>query len=508
MAAALLAARRFARVGAPRAQTLLPAPRSLTFFSDWLGLLAPRSPEAPAAPATSQFLERQTGPDLVLEPIPGSAKIYVFGGASLTARVQLACHAAHIELPPLFAVYHSDTDPRAAEFILRHRPAAVVVESSALGSHQPGAGVGRRRMRQIYEQTKSTADSTSYRHLPGAARLGLELESHPDPLGSPEWATAHDSMYGEDKVWAAAHIVGTSVIYGDLTKGAIYRRLAALSAADLIAGCSFLFAAILSDRQPGFPMPEHEVLAAQPAYRVFVMEREASILAHAARAAAATGKSIRRLGLEEKVVVVVGGAHVAGIHRMWPTGTWRPLPEAAQRAAERKINGSLSPSRLNSPGFAVRRALVESMFQLVNAYNLLPRSAAPSDSMDSYVGKMMPKHVPEYALALVHYGSMPMLLAMLSEAQLASVFGARAPHISSLLAPFRAMHVVYAGGPGDFFSLADSMRSSHQSVVDQVLASLKSINPAVADLLVTILRGTSSAAEDLNRRVDPLLGKL
>ena len=235
MAAALLA-RRVARVGAPGAQTLLTAPRF----------------QRPKFMSGSMLLTWSSSLFLALLRFTSLE-------VRCCLRFRRAAPRRSRRPPPLLAVHHGAIDPRAAEFILSRRAAAVVVESSSLDLHQRGVAVGRELMRKIYKGSRLTTVSRSYKGLDGAARLGVELESHPEPSARAEWAEGCRSIDCEHLVWAAAHIVDAKVHYGDVPKVLTAQRLAALSPADLCDGFAALFAESLSRWLPGFPMPEHEV---------------------------------------------------------------------------------------------------------------------------------------------------------------------------------------------------------------------------------------------------------
>ena len=246
---------------------------------------------------------------------------------------------------------------------------------------------------------------------------------------------------------------------------------------------------------------------------MLLAEREASLLAHAAREAAAAGEG-------QVVVVIVGASHVPGMQWQWTNGVWRGNPaaalpaqgrrelgapsfsaarRAALRAAEkerRRRDRSAALTKGSDTRAAVQRALAESIFQLASAYQL-----PASGDMAECIGQLPTSQFPTYARTLSHFGSLPMLLATLSESQMASVFGGRAAQrIFGLLEPFRATRAFYAGGSGDLASLHAAMKSAYGGAMDEVSASMASVNPEVAGFLKCIERGTIKARVALRQR--------
>ena len=370
-------------------------------------------------------------------------------------------------------------DPRAADFILSRRAAAVVVESPPFDMHQQGASFGRKWMRKIYDMSTKNITSSAVAHFFGVARLAVKLESHPNPRATEEWAEARRSIDCERLVWAAAHIVDAKVHYGDVPKAVMYQRIAALSPAELCDGYATLFAESLSRFLPGFPIPELEVRAAQPAHREFHAVREASILAALARAAVVKGKG--------KVVVgIVGKGHLVGMQRMSADGSWRAMPppsskSKSQRRADRKL---LTQTEVNNR--AAQRALAEAFLHLASGFH---NYASDASAFARHLGPVPDSDFDLYERTLRHFSSMTMLLATLSEAQMASVFGKRAQRIYALLEPFRAALALHAGGPGNWDSLEQAMQAAQTRVKVEVQASMGSIPSGLVQTMRLFERG-------------------
>jgi hypothetical protein len=376
---------------------LLPAPAALA---------PPRAARRRLAAARASALDG--APDFAPDPLPGGAQIFIFG------------------------TVHGEPDPRAAAFVLRRRPAAVVVETALTRAHGAAAGAVARRV-ECLAQT-SAAGGGDPRAL-AAARLGVALEEDAaaaggDPAAAPLWArvAASGALCAEQMAYAATFAVDAPLVHGDRPKPQTYARLAAVpSLGDLDAAFGARVALNYAAIAPRLVPPSEEELNKLAAHRILFEERDAALCASLAAAAAAAGPGAA-------VVGVVGEAHLAGMARLWPGGAWRGLAAAA---------AAPPPPREEPPAAAgARRAILEALLRLTAAEDVAGDVAAA-------LGPVPPAARPAYELAEEMYGSARMLLAALDAAQLAEVCGGWRRPMGEALAPLRAARPLLGGAGFD-----------------------------------------------------------
>ena len=362
------------------------------------------------------------------------------------------------------------------------------------------------------------------RNLGFAAHLGVALEDHADPVATAAWAAGRDSIDCENLAWAAAHIVDAHIVYGDVDKKAMYRRLAALSAAELDAGFALIVLKQASGFLPHLPRPDSEVIATQAAHRVLFAERESALLANIGHAASAMGEG-------KAVVAVVGRAHLAGMQRLWANKGWHDVlrkemgpaagmtaPAGFGKKQQRAQTGRaprqsavrrarMAALELESAA-GVRRAIADATMRL------LTNDLAVLDTTAEAHGPVPPADFGPYANALALYCSMHMLLATLTKAQLACIFGERAPRIYKLLEPVRARRVLRGGLVDEELAPIvdeEAWREAYDGVISEVEASIDGADLRTVSLLVWLLSDLASKGDELNstlkRRVEETSAK-
>ena len=176
---------------------------------------------------------------------------------------------------------------RAGDFVLRERPAALVLESAM--SHEFGARTGNELRRD--DAHSGRPDMIMFRMLFAVAGKLSEV-THPEK--SEHWQEVKARMYGEQLAAIAGLTVDARLVYGDRPKDVTYRRLAALcDAAALDASFGRRSTRNLQEAL-GWP-PQQDVADVRcPVERVMMLEREA-VLCHsgcAAGEAAPSGRSV------------------------------------------------------------------------------------------------------------------------------------------------------------------------------------------------------------------------
>jgi len=246
----------------------------------------------------------------------------------------------------VFGIEHTSPQPHIAEYILRERPHAVVVETALTPEHgaRPGntvscrdrvvEGPGAFFLRMFCQVASALQEE--------AAAAGGDI------LATSLWQQVRVGQYrGEQLVYIAALATRSLLVFGDRPKDITYRRLYTVpTLAQLDAGYEAQAAAayrvMLGEAVPG-EMPGRDVAEAGCLVdQILMQEREAVMLSVATSTASGKlpqqcagshdvgcdgqgGATQGASAKEGDIVMVVGRAHLPGLKTLWSTDRWREL---------------------------------------------------------------------------------------------------------------------------------------------------------------------------------------
>ncbi|EFJ39743.1 hypothetical protein VOLCADRAFT_121785, partial [Volvox carteri f. nagariensis] len=243
----------------------------------------------------------------------------------------------------VFGVEHLEPQPHIGEWIIRHRPQAVVVETSMGPEH--GAQTGN-----VIRCGDRVADPTAAFYLRMFCQIGVTLQEFKDGdfTESPLWNQVRCSYNGEQLAYIAAFATGAPLVFGDRPKGVTYRRLFGLTTIPQLDQ-GFSYAAVQNYRaflglSPLPYDPENLPVTEQ----IMMQEREAVML-HVIHALCRNallpppqpppgGPPSPEGSAPASLALVVGSAHLPGLEYLWRSGS--------------------------APQYGLRRGLMEAMLRL------------------------------------------------------------------------------------------------------------------------------------------------
>lgn len=346
----------------------------------------------------------------------------------------------------VFGVEHLAIQPDAADFVLRNRPEAVVVETALNEEHGSATG----NSLEVGSQSQNT-------HVDMFQQLGRRLSWEDDPASGLVWQSLRANC-GEQLVYVAAFAVSARILFGDVVKHATYRRLyeaTTLQHLDYAFGVqSWLNYLELLEGKNNL-VQDVQTLGAVD--RIMLSEREATFC-HVLTQAGQSGRG---------VVGVLGEAHLPGLQSLWESGEWRALLDRMDGGSD--SDSQLSDTTAYSDGVGgmetptppllapneevgVRHALLESVIRQKSVSSVvsdLRRALSiPDESWEAYC----------WAHEL--YASPRMMLATLTREQLQRVCSGWQCDMWDVLAPLRAARPVN-GGSGLAVELTADLRDLH-----------------------------------------------
>ncbi|CAL8462413.1 g1946 [Coccomyxa elongata] len=350
--------------------------------------------------------------------------------------ISLECGGVPIHI---FGVQHCERQPYIGEHILRHRPSTVVVETAISPTHGAASG-------NTFTCSRLAQDSIFFERL--FCQVSAQLAQMPDPTSTRLWQDLQRQFMGEQLVYIAGLAVEAQIVYGDRVKADTYRRLDTVpSIVDLDR--AFGLQSVLNYEE----MVSGRPAVVPPAQRgcvehILLTERDAVLcqsLAEAAHAQRPNSKPWQR----SLVVGAVGEAHLEGIAELWQDSRWRDVVKELN-------TGSKCGSAVRDPmlgEYGVRRALLESVVRL---------SCRDSVTADlAIILEPLPEaELPSYQLTHELYGSTRMLLACLTNEQLAQVCSGWRCDMEEVLAPVRNARPLN-GGSGCDVDLILELRTLH-----------------------------------------------
>lgn len=331
----------------------------------------------------------------------------------------------------LFGVCHGGTDSEVAEFILKHRPEVVVVETSLNAAH--GSAHGNTIVRQdCLTFSHAAAPGSHEQRARPFAQYGVQLADMAHPLGSHLWhdlSQGQRALYNEHLAYVAAFAVGADLVFGDRPKHITYARMLwmpTLVELDQAYGATSAsnYADLAHKRAP----TGRQLGTANATEGALLGERDAVMLS-------ALHNASLRCGRGGSVVGVVGASHLAGMQALWDSGGWRGMVEHGLLDAP---CAPRSPETAEETG--VRRALLEGVIRL-------SCRADVQQDVRRVLGPVPAGSQEAYSLAHELYGTTRMLLAVLDPGQLAEVCQGWQCDMWDVLTPVRAVRPVN-GGPG------------------------------------------------------------
>lgn len=331
----------------------------------------------------------------------------------------------------LFGCIHADPeDSRTGDFILRHKPCKVVVETALNDVH--GAATGNIACMEDYLRvTPSNGGFVDGRTL-AISRLGAQLSGTVDPVASSVWkeVVASQLFYSEHLAYIAAFAVGADLVFGDRPKGITYKRmLHCPSLEDLDAAFALQSAANYHDLVAHMQVPK-DLYSPSLTERILIQERDAVMLQSMHDASVAAGDN-------SLVVGVVGSSHLGGMQQLWKGDAWRDVIEN-EKVLDVPVGATTSSEGETPAKSGVRRALFDGVIRLTCRADV---STDISETLDPPTGEAL----EAYLMTSEIYGSSRMLLATLNEDQLAEVCGGWRCDMWEVLQPLRSVRPVNGG---------------------------------------------------------------
>ena len=343
-------------------------------------------------------------PDVMLPPPPGGADIALFG------------------------VVHGDPNcSRSADFILRYKPEAVVVETSLNHAH----GSVHENSVRLQDALRMTPDGPLGMidgRTRALAHVSDRLSRLTNPAESEVWLDFVSSPWfsNEHMAYAAAFAVSAELIAGDRPKAITYQRLLWLpDIVDLDRAFGLQSALNYHDLVSGMisPFGGSEIEQKDVVEEIFISERDAALLWSLHNASLKVGEGQNKL-----IVGIVGASHLSGMQRLWKDETeWRNL---ASKALQLPSPHHITKIREDGERLGVRRALLEALLRLSC------RSEVLSD-LNSILGPPSRDIEKSYSLTHETYGNCRMLLAVLDKDQLSEVCQGWRCDMWSVLEPVR-----------------------------------------------------------------------
>ena len=349
----------------------------------------------------------------------------------------------------VFGVMHGDVGGwEIGEYILKHRPHTVVVETALNQSHGSATGNEASLQECLMISRGGTTDAMTR----AIAHLGVQLSEFADPMHSPLWQQVSRSPYffNEHLAYAAAFAVGARLIHGDRPKVVTYQRMLwKPSIVDLDSAVGLQSALNYHDLVPKMRAPcldpattSTATTTAAPGVteQIFIGERDAVLLKSMHTASIEAGEGAL-------VVGVVGASHIDGMRELWAKERWRDvIASGAEELPDHHHGENETPEQ-----YGVRRALLEGVFRLSCRPEVLYGFA-------EQVGRVPPASEEAYDLTHEVYASSRMLLASLDKDQLDEVCQGWRCDMWEVLRPMREVRPSQ-GGLGFDLELAVHLRT-------------------------------------------------
>jgi hypothetical protein len=339
----------------------------------------------------------------------------------------------------LFGVSHMTNNHEAAEYILRTKPRAVVVETGLCKAHQEKRGTVF-HFAELFAKIH-IAGGEAEEALAFITRVAHELRLEEQPLaGSPFWARAKTQLPAEALVYAAAFAVEARLVFGDRPKDTTYRRLISCPT---LAELDETFAR-QSARNYRLLVPENHEAAKLPPpdpasdafERVCIDERDA-ILAHTVY------EEATREGVPGTVVAVVGSDHLAGVQRRWDKMV---ATRGKSRASDEEIASLSSAPTLASENRGARLAIARRLLGLRCTESLVADAFA---ALEADMNTLTGDEIIAFNATSEIYGAPRMLLAAAAEADRAAfdaaVGSVKGCDFERVLEPMRAVRPANGG---------------------------------------------------------------
>ncbi|KAI8465493.1 MAG: hypothetical protein J3K34DRAFT_525292 [Monoraphidium minutum] len=354
----------------------------------------------------------------------------------------------------VFGVEHLEKQPHIGEWILRSRPAAVVVETAC----HPGHGAWPGNVFTCDDQEVLGTGGSFFQRMFCQVAAAMKEQGAAAAAPGGVWQQAAENFNGEQLAYVAALTTGAKLAFGDRPKEITYRRLFALPTAAQIdeafaAEVLRQYLEVLGDAAPSDAAASDAAAASGGAGivdEIMMREREAVMCRVAADMAAAEGGG-------GGVALVVGSAHLPGIKSLWDSGAWAGLVGGGELASSPLMSApSLSPADMAAPGAGARRGMLDAVISLSVTDEVL-------QDLEASLPAVPDDQSEERQLAFEFYSAQRTQLAALPRAVLERACGVLPGHAAGgsmwdVLAPLRAARPVN-GGRGWDLALVEELRA-------------------------------------------------
>ncbi|KXZ52377.1 hypothetical protein GPECTOR_9g421 [Gonium pectorale] len=337
------------------------------------------------------------------------------------------------------------------EWIIRQRPAAVVVETAMGPEHGSLAG-------NVIRCGDQVVDPTAGFFLRMFCQIGTSLQDYKDGdfTASPLWGQVRRSYNGEQLAYIGAFATGAPLVFGDRPKDITYRRLFGLTTIpQLDAGYSYT--ATQNYRSwLGLPPAPYDADTLPVTEQIMMQEREAVMLkvAHQLCHNALPQQQLAG-GQPDSIALVVGSAHLPGLEHLWRSGKWREVVGCASPdtplPASQLLEAPALPGLDSDPHYGLRRGLLEAMLRLGVTREVLA-------DVETVLGPVPERHALAHGAVQEVYGSPRMQLASLPADLLAQLVVGLGCDFHEVLEPLRDIRPMN-GGPGYSEDMVTYVRS-------------------------------------------------
>jgi len=348
-----------------------------------------------------------------------------------------------------FGVAHVATEAAhdAAEFILKTKPAVVVVETAVTSAHGDERGNTLRYENGVQAMMMDGAEADEA--LVFVTRLaGMLLGELEAPEASEQWANMKTQLPPEVLVYAAAFVVRATIVYGDRPKRVTIKRLVSEPTLEALDGTF----AKQSERNYRLLLPSDHPLASEASARTNDCFEEIIIDERDRVLAATIRECVRKTQKGEKVVAVLGVDHVAGVARLYKDPKNSALEDEEAIAALTAMPTTLPASAGARLAMAQRLMALRCPPALMNDVER---------TLEEDVASLSPEERANFDLVSEVYGSARMLMACVEDQRVldAVISGYKCDYSKDVLEAVRRVRPIN-GGTGWSDEIINALRTN------------------------------------------------